>query len=444
MSRTRTRNTIEEVQSSHAVTTWTTQSPYTGRSDVHGLSGDENGITRLRSITYQGKYHGSKVGEKSTITDEPHGFGSYNDVTHTKEVWDCPMVQLKYGGESSEYQGKLCYADTELWASCGPSNIGFGINSYPDYWDSDITAENRAASRMNFGIQDAASNIPQFAGELREFRDLFGACTKHISANVRKMPFSKRARNYLRFANQNFTLKNIVKAPFAADLFNQFALRPLISDLKALVDFSRHMHSQAKRMYSAKPVRVRASVHDRGTWEHSQDHPSTANPYWITGERDRIVTTWAMVKYPPPAEMPDINPLIAALDAAGFDKPVSVAWELTPWSWLIDYFVGVGDFLEQFQGDFIEVPYTILSSGVSVKRVSHNRCTTIYDSGSYVYKYSNREGSSKVHGDLTKSTYTRRNKVLNFEGVVTPQVKLPNFRQVWNLFDIALLRTLGR
>lgn len=43
------------------------------------------------------------------------------------------------------------------------------------------------------------------------------------------------------------------------------------------------------------------------------------------------------------AEITGINPDRHLVSMFGFDQPLSIAWELTPFSWFVDYFVNVGE-----------------------------------------------------------------------------------------------------
>lgn len=51
------------------------------------------------------------------------------------------------------------------------------------------------------------------------------------------------------------------------------------------------------------------------------------------------------------------NPNLYLLNRLGIINPLSVAWELAPWSFVLDWFVNVSDFLEQF-GEFAGVSRT--------------------------------------------------------------------------------------
>lgn len=63
-----------------------------------------------------------------------------------------------------------------------------------------------------------------------------------------------------------------------------------------------------------------------------------------------------------------VNPNLELLASLGLVNPLSVAWELVPFSFLVDYVVGVGDFLNSFSD---EVGWKI--SNVGISKFSHLR-----------------------------------------------------------------------
>jgi hypothetical protein len=56
-----------------------------------------------------------------------------------------------------------------------------------------------------------------------------------------------------------------------------------------------------------------------------------------------------------------------ALDAVGAGQGASIVWEAVPFSFVIDWFWGVGDFLEQFQTEATTVGFDIVDFGYSYK-----------------------------------------------------------------------------
>jgi len=388
------------------------------------------------------------------MIDNADGLGSFNECYHTTEVWDVPMYSSKMEGTSTEYQGKLCRSVANVLCSCGPSNLTVGIDTTPIYWDSESTAKSRAIASMQFGIQDAGVNLPQFAGELRDFRDIFDkslgkltfatfdqwlwAAAKRADnpRNQMRQLYSLRKRQIVDRLNAQSILEGL-RTLVASDLFIEFAYKPLVSDLQQMMELSGHMLSQYDRLTRVRPVRVRGASVDRGTSTFSQSGDSE---YILYRTHTRITTAWAQVHFDMSAMPAPPSALVAAADALGFDKPISTAWELTPWSFLIDYFVQVGDWLDQFQGDFIELPYTILQQGTSVKTTTDVICKTSFWKNYASGKYVNVRPCTRI-GTVSKTKYHRKPEVLALYGApLTPKLKLPNERQFRNMVDIAFLR----
>lgn len=436
MARSRTLDETVDQPGQYFVSNKQTIAPDTGTSQLAGRTGsDPPGTNHTLKFFFSASASGGRIGNKSIMTDEASGKGSYNACTHTKWEWDSPAYTSKMVGESTEYLGKLCRS--VAWPYCGmpPSNLEQGLTTMtPVYWDSEYTAKSRAIQKMRFGIQDAGFNMPVFAGELRDFRDVYSVAQKKL-AFKEGSPYHAREALAKRMMGGSFLdgLRTIA----SADLFVQFALKPLISDIKGMLAFGEHMQVQWDRLNGMTPVRVRGTVVDRGNTTLSQSGDS---PWQIEREHTRITTAWAMVKYSM-ENAPQPPPLLASADALGFDKPISTIWELLPWSFAIDYFVQVGDWLDQFQGDFIEVPYEIVQQGTSVKTTTDVIGSIEYWKNYASGKYVSVSGPPRREGRVKYTKYQRTPEVLSgYVPPLTPRVKLPNLRQVTNLLDIVFLK----
>lgn len=82
-------------------------------------------------------------------------------------------------------------------------------------------------------------------------------------------------------------------------------------------------------------------------------------------------------------EIYGLNPNVHLATMLGFGQPLSVAWEMTPFSWFIDYFVNVGQLVTNLQPRF---------PGVKVR----NQTTTILTKGYGKMAYRNREAVSNL------------------------------------------------
>lgn len=118
-----------------------------------------------------------------------------------------------------------------------------------------------------------------------------------------------------------------------------------------------------------------------------------------------------------------INPRLWQLNQLGLTNPATVAWELIPWSFLVDWFVPVGNFLKSFTdftGVRIEEPFT-----------------TIYGTGNDNQVYRDASGNT---GILMSEAYgvKRHNALLGPKIVFQPPSRLSPVR---GLTAISLLLT---
>jgi hypothetical protein len=377
-------------------------------------------------------YNG-KVGVEETITDVQNGRGNYNEVTHSKTEWDFPLRSIGYVGNGTRYSGKLGECNTVGSVSAGPVQAQGYTNSDP-LWDSAENALIRATGSMQFSVQDSGLDLPTFLGELRDFSEIYRVVVRGLFAVK-----GKQATEYLRalvrrYERSHTTLKHAIDDMVTLDLMNQFAVKPLLADIASMFNLGRHLASQVARLQSAAPVPVLGTVHDSGS-ESSTSLP--VNSYTKYTVRERWITAWAKVKYDL-SSFPSMPAILA--DATGFDEVHRSIWELTRWSFLVDYIIAVGDWLNQFHGSFIQVPYTVLDEGYSIKFESTQKITVEFDSTGYLPEFWSKSVSHRsVTGAVKYTKYQRIHSPLPFGAVAMPTIQVPTIRQVANFAELVYL-----
>ncbi len=183
-------------------------------------------------------------------------------------------------------------------------------------------------------------------------RKAFGAFG-HTPSDLTKKERELLGSRGLDFANQG--LLSNAKALASANLAWQFGWAPIISDIKKLVGFTEAVDKRRReidKLYSGKGLRRKVTlqsdsssehhIYDIGAWPTSFKNVMHSN---VTKTR-----VWATLRFKPnsPSNLPpsddDIARAIYGLDPHGI---VSSAWELLPWSWLVDWFSTTGAILEQ-------------------------------------------------------------------------------------------------
>jgi len=415
----------------------TTGSPAVGESRLHGVSANPY-VMSNRSYGLSSSYKGA-VGVDETITDIPSGYQSYNEVTHTKKVWNAPLNTLVYKGRSNEYLGRTQEASTIRHCSCGYSLLNNApLSSYPSHWDSDSNALVRATNGLEFSVQPAGLQLPIFIGELTDYRNVLDLITGRGFNPRHDLPqrSSETLKKFYRKWKRRPFMETI-RAMASGDLFVQFAVKPLLSDLNAMKGISQHLATQMDRLRRSKSLRTRYTVKDTGETFSSQTGTTDVHTR-RTISYTRHITAFALFDLDT-STLPTIPPWLVAADAFGFDEPLETTLELIPFSFVLEYFIKVSDWLDNFRGGFLQFPYTIVQDGYSIKKVTTVEAESQFEAGPYVDKYANYEGKAISKGTLEYTYYIRRLGPLPYGSIAQPRVTLPNLRQVRNLVDLLVM-----
>jgi hypothetical protein len=112
-----------------------------------------------------------------------------------------------------------------------------------------------------------------------------------------------------------------------------FGWEPLVKDIGAAVE---QLQSPGPK---DKKIVAKATLHDQFT-----DHPAGSSPLW-TDDKYTMKTRIS-------ARISVSNPNLYLANQMGFVNPLSVAWELVPFSFVVDWFGNVGDVLSSMT-DFV-------------------------------------------------------------------------------------------
>jgi len=151
------------------------------------------------------------------------------------------------------------------------------------------------------------------------------------------------------------------KAPSAgkAHLMAQFGWVPLISDLAALLNFTKKVAEREKylRRLNSGFVRIKRKIgEEAGSFtENTTPWPGTVEPTPAFNTANTVFKWkrihWASARLQLSVALSERDLRLAAFDAVlGLGGGISKqAWELLPWSWLIDWFTNTGDILGAYR-----------------------------------------------------------------------------------------------
>lgn len=149
---------------------------------------------------------------------------------------------------------------------------------------------------------------------------------------------------------------SIIKKAAGANLNVQFGWLPLIADLKDALNIVQAVHNRTRELEKFYRSGLRRTV-DLGNYSAnatvanqvlcSQTYTdATCNLLIVTQEKVWGHIRWKPTTLPPKGDDAMVKLALRAVLGLSVSSAAVTAWELMPWSWLIDYFSTAGDFLK--------------------------------------------------------------------------------------------------
>lgn len=161
-----------------------------------------------------------------------------------------------------------------------------------------------------------------------------------LTSNLRRLVTIARAvkrrdpKIVRRVLKRNPKAKDIIKTPAGLWLEYHFAIVPTILDIHHACGVLGFDFPVDRLSFSSASLKSRENF--RGSYQ------------WYYGESFRSIVKLT-------GEIYALNPNGLLASSLGFGQPLSVAWEMTPFSWFVDYFVNVGEMCKNLEPRFPSV-----------------------------------------------------------------------------------------
>jgi hypothetical protein len=149
-----------------------------------------------------------------------------------------------------------------------------------------------------------------------------------------------------------------LKAAAKADLGYQFGIRPLVGDVIAAINVAKAIESHMKKL-SRRNAMSSFVVQKRSA-------PTPTGNDWI-GTTTTTVSARCAASY----DISDTNVTLNILGYFGFTNIGSVAWELVPFSFVVDWFYNIGDAIERLERDAVTGTFNRNYTRILGMNVSH-------------------------------------------------------------------------
>lgn len=194
---------------------------------------------------------------------------------------------------------------------------------------SSMTAvENKVYNKF----KDAVSTTSSLGVNIVEYKQTLGMIQNTLAALRSPFKtFALQVRRYARHAKNKNLFRTALKDMGDAWLAFHFGVEPLLKDLHATLERLEQQHSNSSWK--------RIVVHGSNRWNFKKVDNSSYS--WSHDESYHGIVRFQ-------AEVRMKSPTLALLSDFGVINPATLAWELIPFSFVVDWFIPVGSYLNSF------------------------------------------------------------------------------------------------
>lgn len=248
--------------------------------------------------------------------------------------------RTRYGQQSASWVHRVNSSGSEwstpTWSTGNSDAIrDFALNEYleldalPSVW-SVSSANNEAHIKCLKSVSDAKINIGVALAEARKTSDLILSAARRVDRAFRAF----RRGNLREVARVLDIVPGRVHKTW---LEYKYGWMPVLMDVKGAAEFFAQQHcSRPIRFVSTGKASYRKQRTENKTYTLWVNN--SVNPYTETCilEYSVKIKAWCEIS----------NPHLSALQQLGLTNPALVAWELIPFSFVFDWFISVGSWLE--------------------------------------------------------------------------------------------------
>jgi hypothetical protein len=299
-------------------------------------------------------------------------------------------VDTNYGGYANLGPGSSSYEYTRTYSTNQPQTL---LPDETGAWSSQLIE--KAIARLLDNIKDMNFNAAQAAGERKQTADLVASTATRIAksySSLRKGNFAKAASDLglipKKKAGRRFAkgyAADQAKAVGNAWLELTYGWKPLLSDVYGAVETLAKSNNRPNRIFIDKSGSAKRQATKTRKDPSAVPFGELANYMTITDKcQVKYKVTFSVTSAP-----------VNDLAKLGISNPALLAWELLPYSFVVDWFLPIGGWLNSldatnglaFEKGFVTVFRESVSTGYKIGSYRDNQNGL----GKHYYQYSQAE-----------------------------------------------------
>lgn len=384
-------------------------------------------------------YTGGEIFD-STLNRKP----LFNNCNHVIDRWS----NYAYGAVIGDYrnQATSTFGTYFDYYRLAPGTADLSPTTYKPKQDfaSFDDASRRAWWEMRPRFEGEVSML-NFLFELKDFKDIAKYAVKfdwqkialqlsEFKKNMRTQPFGTVNRSFGQVAARLGDASYVSRKAAELHLVNEFAIKPLISDVGLILKQASQIVKDVQADFAKQGLAPQVRHYTEQVVHKDTRTPQKKGSYYLSYAAERHVTAFtATLEYTYDYKLRSDSE--AFLKYWGLKLTPEVLWQATPFSFLVDYIIKIGNAFHSMGLD------------PNVKVLKHQYCESILQKGLKGCMYMagpNRnfviDGKLANDGDLITgreyTSYCRRVTEPN-KGLATPRFALPSGKQGINMAALA-------
>lgn len=192
----------------------------------------------------------------------------------------------------------------------------------------------KAKAKLFNSLKGEGANLANMLGERKQVANSISNLLRTVAYTARDLRRGNVTSAIRRMGGDPQTARALRKKDIANQWLSlQYGWKPLLSDVYDLVQGLHHRESTGYTVIRASASHMLRGLTTQSIFQNTQ-----------TGKQVGIRLERSLVKY-----MVRVRPDLAFAEPAalGFTNPLTVLWEVTPWSFVVDWALPIGRYLEQ-------------------------------------------------------------------------------------------------
>ena len=251
----------------------------------------------------------------------------YEGKRLTAPIGDTVLVRSSPGG----YAGDVVVGNSTLTGRVNGRSI-VASNTYPVI---PALMRNEAVTEALNDISSQKAAIGEDLATFSQTVRMIANPTRSLAKGLKKVWADQSVHRYLHESALSLARKGIANRAASRYLEYVYGWKPLMQDIYGLVEYAKHMGPKPLLVHGRGNSRSQGSIPDVNFGDASQAANTTL--FGMTENIKVQCSLWARID-------PNYTGL-RALQQLGLLNPASLAWELVPWSFVVDWLCPIGPVL---------------------------------------------------------------------------------------------------